>query len=705
MYPIAIYRAQHPYLFFVAAFISGILLAFYLPVSSIAYDVVLVGVVLALGTFTALAWRSKWKDFRLFDLAGLSFFAILIGLGCLLTWKDIPEMNAQHFSHYPATRFLGYVVSDPDSRGDFLSVELKVSAVKERELHLVDGTLLLRIDQRKNPISLRYGDELLLEGHVQRIDPPFNPHAFDYAQYMANRNIWHQLYLSSQEIKKTGRLEGSKLIRYAFTLRRYLLFKFEQQVTNKASAALLSTLVLGYRAALDKDLVQAFSTTGTIHVLSVSGMHVGIVFAFFAWGMRWMENRRYFSGLRLLILLILVWCYALITGFSSSICRASFMISFMLIGQVGKQSRHTYNHIAASAFFLLLFYPKYLLAVDFQLSYLAVIGMVWIAPKANACLNIKHKFGRQLVAYLLLSCAAQVLTFPLVLYYFHSFPTYFLVANLLVVLPATLIIYGGFVLLLVPIAAITRLIGFALEKLIALLNELLITVAHWPGATIKSVWISPYECIMLYFVLITCVLTCQYANKKLFYGMLGCFIGLTILTGYRVWNKATVKQLIIFNVQEQMAIALLDGNKPILYSNIKSTQDVLFSYAIRPTIEAQSTIENLVFIPSPAKSCGVQFSINGDLIQFMGRTLFILDGKRRNKLPARTPHWLLLRNDASCNLSVFSKAGRRKPILILDASNHIRTLKKYAAEAKRFGFEIYCLKDNFAYVWDAKKQR
>lgn len=196
--------------------------------------------------------------------------------------------------------------------------------------------------------------------------------------------------------------------------------------------------------------MEAYSKTGTMHVLSVSGMHVGIVFLVLSFLFKPLDKFHALSYFRIFLIVPAIWFYAMISGFSSPVCRAALMISLVVIGKVLHRNLNSYHIIAISAFFLLLYNPFFLFDVGFQLSYLAVFGLVYFHPKLYQLFHFHNKIFDYLWSYCALSIAAQLATFPLGLYYFHQFPLYFLLSNLLILLPVTLIMYLGILLLFIP---------------------------------------------------------------------------------------------------------------------------------------------------------------------------------------------------------------------------------------------------------------
>src|SRR5690606_19594565 len=255
--------------------------------------------------------------------------------------------------------------------------------------------------------------------------------------------------LNPNDVLQFGINKGNPVLGYALSLRQRMVEKLDRSFQDTDALAIASALVLGYQNQISQETLDTFSITGTIHVLSVSGLHVGIVFVVFSSLLFWMKNKKW-KIIKAMILICLIWGYALITGLSSSVLRASIMISFGIIAFSFSRKGNIYNIIAASAFFLLLYNPHFISGIGFKLSYLAVLGIVFLYPKINTFFNIKNRFLSAIWSSSAISIAAQIATFPLVLYYFHFFPVYFLPANVLIILPASFVVYLGFLVLLIP---------------------------------------------------------------------------------------------------------------------------------------------------------------------------------------------------------------------------------------------------------------
>jgi competence protein ComEC len=201
--------------------------------------------------------------------------------------------------------------------------------------------------------------------------------------------------------------------------------------------------------------------------------------------------------------------------------------------------------------------------------------------------------------------------------------------------------------------------------------------------------------------MITLVLAFQFSRKQLFYVSIISILVLGLIVNQQLWSKHNSNRLIIFNVNDQMAIGLINGAKPILYSNADSIQQAFIQYSVIPALEAYSSIQYLSFIKEPVKFHLNDISITNNHLQFMEKQLLILDGRKNHPI-ATAPDWLLVRNNPKRPLDSLLDTLKKSTLLILDGSNSRHTIDRWRADAERLNIEFYCLKDNFAYVWSAK---
>ena len=351
------------------------------------------------------------------------------------------------------------------------------------------------------------GDTVVLREHdlvyariiVQKIPGKKNPRAFNYQNYQEKRGILHQAYLHSHIILDAD---------HAWFWQN-LLLKIRQvakhrlnQLPHQPEIAVASALLLGDKRYLDDDLRNAYADTGAMHVLAVSGLHVGIIYllirGIFSLAARW-KNRRW---LRSIISIMAVWIFAGLAGAAPSVCRAAFMLTVIEIGYMLGRPAYALNSLAFAALIMLVFEPLVLWQISFQLSFLAVAGILLFQKHLEKLWTIANPWGHKLWTLTCVSFSAQIFTLPLVLHNFHQFPVFFWLSSAPVVILATFILPVGLIYILVaPIPLLGEVFQQLLNALLVLLNALINLLQKIPNATVEDIWLNSLELVVLVLVL------------------------------------------------------------------------------------------------------------------------------------------------------------------------------------------------------------
>lgn len=655
--------------------------------------------IVVLTGFIAIRCITRLRQQRYYAVLGVLVLLAWSIVGCLLTWRTHPNVDQSHFSHFKSKGLVGTVADEPVVRGNHIRFPFMVTqAYVDDGLHKATGKLMLtvRVDDSLASAQLNYGDELLIPTGYEAVPPPYNPGEFNYGSFLAGRDIWHQDYLELGRVKKLGDGKGNPIIAYALTLRQRMVTKFSVYIPDRDAYSVASALILGYRAEMSGRLVQAFSNTGTIHVLSVSGMHVVIVFWLLA-KLLWFMNRN--KGLRVakfMLLLLAVWGYALLTGFSPPVLRASIMVSFVMAATIFGQQNRIYNSIAASAFFLLLYQPKFIVDIGFQLSYLAVLGIVFLHPVMRLLLPVSNRLLRPVTDYVGMSIGAQAGAGPLAAYYFHQFPLYFLPANLFIVLPTSAIMYIGFALLFLPSGQMALWAGMVLEKLILMTNASLSYIEQLPMASIRGISATWWESLLVYTLIVAIVMAVMARHKQWVYGALGC-ITLLVCTSFFNAFPDTGRQAIVFNAGRNLAIGLVRQNEVWLYTDLPSIDDRTIGYSVLPALEAYAPAETIRFIAHGGMYRDQWVYAKAKVLQFGDTRFMVYDGANAYDGCLKVDV-VVLRDNPKGSLTELLEVVDCKQ-LVLDGSNYDSTIDRWTSEAGAAAVPIYVLKDNFAYVW------
>ncbi len=416
--------------------------------------------------------------------------------------------------------------------------------------------------------NLKYGDLLLLECNLQLISSPQNPHEFNYKRYLKYKNIYTQAFVQSGGWVVVGQNKSNPIKLFALNIRDYLLSVLGgTNLTNKQQSV-AKAILLGHDETLDPETRNEYASAGAMHVLCVSGLHVGIIYLAFNLLLGFLDKSRHARSVKAILLILLIWIYALITGLSPSVLRASIMLNFIILGGAINRKGNIYNTLAASAFLLLLFNPLMIMEVGFQLSYAAVIGIVSIYPLIKPHLYSKNKIIDKVFSVLIISFAAQVGTFPLAIFYFHQFPVYFLLTNLLVVSLAGLIINIGFIYFIVSgLPIVSEGVEFIFKLVLWIMNTYVSIIESLPGSTLRGLILTLIAVIIIYLLMISFVKAIISKSKKWITISLSCLLMLTIMHTKRQIQIQQQYKLTIYSINNQSALEFNKQKSNVLFAD------------------------------------------------------------------------------------------------------------------------------------------
>ena len=368
---------EYPFTKLLFPFVSGIALAIYFEVGNVY---LLSAICCGLLVILFISYRIRGNiQLNSFYWVGIQISFLI--LGYVLTF-DRNELNqTQHFQQNvtaEAQSVLGIVSDMPVKKGEKIKLVLSVKAIHDRkESKAAIGNILIYIPNDSLSQTLAYGDQISINGYLQKIPPPTNPDAFDYRQYLYYKNIHYQAFIKAGHWQILGENEGNLILKTAFHFRNDFINVLRKYLKNDNKFSVGSALILGYKDEITEEIRSAYAGTGAMHVLAVSGLHVGLVFLILNALLQIFNSQQIlWKILRVVLLLIGIWAFAILTGASPSVLRATTMFSFVTIGMNLRQPTNIYNTLAGSAFFLLFYNPLLLMNVGFQMSYLAVIGIV-----------------------------------------------------------------------------------------------------------------------------------------------------------------------------------------------------------------------------------------------------------------------------------------------------------------------------------------
>ncbi len=560
------YWSGVPFVRITIFFAAGILLGIYLP--DLRFLILAVLVTTLIG-FSFLVYKRKTLMIKFNLLYGLAISVLFVSLGFILVNKTNESTSKQHIIHQNSAEYYScMIISEPRSSGKFVRMEVEVDALQKDDWQYATGKVLLYLEPVENQ-TLAYGDRLLVQGFPTRVSPPLNPKEFNYQQYLSFNNIYHQHFVNKKSWYLVAPASEFNFIKTSILARNYLETKLEIFIVGKEELSIAKALILGKKQDLAKSTKEVYAQAGAMHVLAVSGLHVGVIYLVLLWLLGQRNGKMAKPVMVAVIIIPALWVYAFITGLSPSVLRAVTMFSFLAMAQVINRRSNTFNTLAISAFLLLLVNPYIIMSVGFQLSYIAVIGIIFLYPIFEKLFNPDNPVLRFFWQITALSLAAQLVTSPLSALYFHRFPTYFLISNLLVIPTAMLVVWGGLALLSLGSVSATfgALIGKLLSMVIWFVNQALSWLTNLPFADISNLAPSILDTWLLYGMLI--FISTYYITRKQSYYLLALF--LTIVFSFNLifsnFERSQLKQIVFYSVNNSWAVDLIENEKYSMFAD------------------------------------------------------------------------------------------------------------------------------------------
>jgi competence protein ComEC len=584
---------QNPFLRIVVFFILGISLSAQFEGTSKKMLLIVPTIILILSLI--LIYRLKKPRSPFF--AGMLVYFVTVSCGIF------SGLQSMEYKTLPADEYTyqAIVAGMPLKKEKSVQFDCRVTEIEKDSIRAqLNEKIRLYVisDTLKN--SLRIGDSITFTARMMPIGNTGNPGEFDYKSYLAREKIHHSGFIKENQLICRGFSGKYRIRRLASEIQMNSIRKLSDYNFKGNELAVLSALAAGNRDLLNAEIINNYAATGAMHILSVSGLHVGILFLFLNLLLGSRYQIRYWSGIRFLIILLTIWLYAFITGLSAPVLRASVMFSLFLIGKKVNRQVSNLNILAASAMLILIVNPLELYNVGFQFSYLAVAGILIFQPWLQNLLEFKYMLPDRLWQLIAVSIAAQLITFPLGIYYFHQFPTWFLLTNI-VVIPAT---WGVMMLtllfyLLLPFHCIAHFIAFVLNFLLKLMNGSIEFISNLPLATLTNLHFNERH-LILWYILIAILSMSALSQKKIFFiYTAGCLFLLN--TGYDMaefTRQRDQKELVVYSMRNMAALSLIDGHRHLFITGqideeqFKSEKKYLMPYWINRNIT-----KNMVWVP------------------------------------------------------------------------------------------------------------
>jgi len=696
---------QTPFFRLLLPFMAGIVLAFCFTIPTV------VGIwvcVFAMTGLVILVWqRKRLVPHRWGWLYGifLNLFFVAAGISSVASRTFVPVNESEK------GMWLVVVDEPPVERANSIRATVYVRANLTGETTAECNECVMTYF-RKDSLSrrLRQGDLLVMDATLVPVTNAGNPHEFDYRGYLARKHIGRSAFAESGHWRQLDSYAQSPLFNFSNRVRNTLLDVLKRAGLSGNELSVASALVLGYRADIDAELRKAYSTSGAVHILAVSGLHVGIVYLVLNTVLMLFPFINRSRWLLALIQLTFLWLFALITGLSPSVMRATTMFSFIVAGRALHRKGYIYNSISASAFLLLLANPNNLLDVGFQFSYMAVIFIVFLHPYLYGLLSFKNPLLRWAWDLTCVSIAAQAGVAPFALYYFHQFPTYFILSNFVVIPAASVIIYGAFFLFVIsPVPVLLETFGWLLDKFLYAVNFMIFFIEKLPGSVTLGIRFAAWEIVFAYsLVAITSIWLLTRRTTALLV-TLAFFIFWTMGVTIRTSHDLQRQQLIVYHTQGASLLQFVNGrDHSVWYAGRNSSFNAAgFTENQRTAMQLNNgqyclldsalNVDNELFLTA-------EVFTTGNFVHFAGKRLAIftreMPPQNASQQPVRTDVAILTQN---VNVRIPQIIQSYQPdMIIMDASSSKARLDRWETECMEAGVKYHRVDRDGAFVLNNK---
>lgn len=508
--------SKAPIVRIVLLYIIGISIYHFWPNHSIYYFITLATTFLLFISYGFYLFYTKYIISST-QFLSIAIFIAILSLGYFRSYSIDEKNRVDYYENYIDNA--SYLYGDILNTKSFSQTQTKAT-VKINKM-LIDsqwintnGKVLLYLNLPVDSFN-RKSHSILFRNSIQSPNEIKFPYEFDYAKYLANLQIYHIGYINDYDFKIIER--KSNILEKFLIFRNKLIKLIYENIQDNTSANLISAMLLGYKDVMDADIIKDFQHAGVVHILSISGLHVAIIYGAIYLLFSLIIPLKYKNKITIPLALITLWLYTLMVGAMPSVVRSAIMLTLLQISPVINRNVNKYNSLAAAALIILIFNPLQLYSLGFQLSFSAVLGIFFFYTPLINIFKTHKKWLKWVIGSLSVTMAAQLGTLPFTLFYFHQFPTYFIIANLIAVPFASLLIYAEFITLIFAfIPVIGEYISIIFSFLVKIFINFIRIISDLPYSTISNIFLTPLSAIMIGIMIILITIKIYFKEIKIF---------------------------------------------------------------------------------------------------------------------------------------------------------------------------------------------
>jgi competence protein ComEC len=538
----------------------------------------------SLGILGFLFYKQKQRTSLLFGMVALLSF-VCLGILSVSLWQ--PKNQKSHYSNQKFQDEYVWRVKIQEVLKSTTFSDRYIGTILSKDELKVSGKIILNQYRDSSIQKLQVDDELFVFGKLSEVKPALNPHQFDYKNYLKNLGIYHQLHQLNNTNYFTTEVSSKTIYGKASSLRNNIISKLQKTDFGKEELSIIQALLLGQRDDISEETYNNYKNAGAVHILAVSGLHIGVLLLLLQFLLKPIEYLPKGKIIKPIVIVLLLWCFALLAGFSASIVRAVTMFSFVTYALYLKRPSNSFNILSLSMFFILLMInPMLLFQVGFQMSYAAVFAIIWIYPMLQKLWSPKNILLKKTWQLLSVSIAAQLGVLPISLFYFHQFPALFFISNLIVV-PALGVVLGMGILTII-LSLLDMLPTWLVEmynQLISLMNSVIEWVARQESFVFKNISFDWMQLLISYGIIISLLAFVTQVNFRRFAVFLTGIISFQLYLFYTAIETNTKETLLLAQRSKNSILLHQTGYElNIGTSDNMSSQSIIKDYQVAERI-------------------------------------------------------------------------------------------------------------------------
>lgn len=673
------WKNKYPFLLYLIPFIIGILTALFLKPQSSFWLLTLFLFSLITGIILHISKGAFYQPFRF-----LSLQFSLIFLGCISSYyNDIRHHDDWYGKYLSEAQALDVkITGNPELKEKTILLPVNVAGVFLGDTRkATKGEIKLYLYLNDSLPNFTIGSSLIIPNQLIVIQDNGNPYNFKYAAYLQRNNIFHQAFLSFEQLSYLPKERKSSFIA---SLRQRLFASIQNNISDSTTQSMVATMLLNDRTLLNNDLWLAYSVTGIAHIIAISGMHVSILFGVFFFILKWMRSKKW-EWLKYFLAIPIVWIYVSMTNFPPSAVRAAVMFTLLALSVALNKKTENINILAIAAFALLIYNPNWLFDTGVQLSFSAVLSIFIFYKPILKLWKPKWKALSIFWNIIAVSLAAQILVFPLVIYYFHQFPVWVLIANIPATFYSLFLMVGSLFLftfdaLSIPCMWLGDCLGFMTKSF----HHLIYYLAENTPSYLQQLHIDLIDFFIL--MLFISTLAIFAFHKKIIYLYSGLSLLSLLFISFILQDISALKQrrLVVYNISGNSSINYFLGKKHLSSNNLLSKKN--YNYNILPSQLGYRAMKiELGYLPD-------FWEINGNKILYLPNSV-------KPKTDIQFPvDYLILDKTTEFNPHLWKEVFEAKQI-ILDGSLPRWKALKWRKELNEMGISVHWVQEDGAWVY------